>query len=677
MMPPKLGIVAGGGRLPALIVEACRKQGRDFFVLALEGQAEKSLTDGIDHAWVRLGALGAAVDRLRKAGVGEVVLAGSVRRPNLADLRPDAKAMAFFARTGAAALGDDGLLTALVDTLESREGFCVVGPDSLLPDLLASPGAYGRHHPDAAAQSDIAAAFRAAKELGAADIGQAAVARDGHVVDVEDKEGTDALLARVGQKSERGGVLVKTKKPGQERRADLPAIGPDTVAAAKRAGLAGIAIEAGAALVLDREALVTAADAAGLFVVGVTPGESEGAVDTQDDAATKAPFVFLIAGEPSGDALGARLMTALKSKTGGRVRFAGIGGPAMIGQGMESLFSMQELAVMGLAEVLPRIFQLKRRIDETVATVKAAHPDVLVTIDAPDFCLRVAKRLKGQGVALAHYVAPSVWAWRPGRARKVAAFLDHLMTLLPFEPPYFAREGLAATFVGHPVLESGADRGDGPGFRKRHGIAPNASVLVLLPGSRRGEIARLIGAFGETFAALRQAKPGLVGVLPTVDAVRADVEAAVARWPAQPIVVTGETEKFAAFAAAAAALAASGTVALELAMAKTPMVIAYRMNPATAWLARRLIRVRFVTLLNLVLDRAAVPELLQNDCVPDKLAAAVARLLDDPAARTEQVAATTAALAALKPEGALPSEKAAEVVLSLVHSKSATAKVRP
>lgn len=675
MMPPKLGIVAGGGRLPALIVGACRKQGREFFVLALEGQAEKSLTDGIDHAWVRLGALGAAVDRLRKAGVGEVVLAGSVRRPSLADLRPDAKAMAFFARTGAAALGDDGLLTALVDTLESREGFRVVGPDSLLPDLLASSGAYGRHLPDSIARSDIAAAFRAAKNLGAADIGQAAVARAGRIVDVEDKEGTDALLARIAKNGERGGVLVKTKKPGQERRADLPAIGPDTVAAAKRAGLAGIAIEAGAALVLDREALVAAADAAGLFVVGVIPDEFDGAVDA-DAAVTKAPFVFLIAGEPSGDALGARLMAALKTKTDNRVRFAGIGGPAMIGQGMESLFPMQELAVMGLAEVLPRIFQLKRRIDETVATVKGARPDVLVTIDAPDFCLRVAKRLKGQGVALVHYVAPSVWAWRPGRARKVAAFLDHLMTLLPFEPPYFSREGLAATFVGHPVLESGADRGDGPEFRKSHGIAPSAPLLVLLPGSRRGEISRLVGIFGEAFAALRQAKPGLVGVLPTVDAVRADVEATVAGWTVKPIVVTGEAEKFAAFAAADAALAASGTVALELAMARTPMVVAYKMNPATAWLARRLIRVRFVTLLNLVLDRAAVPELLQNDCVPGKLTAAVARLLDDPAARAEQVAATTEALAALKPEGALPSEKAAEVVLSLIHSKSSTAKVR-
>ena len=675
MMPPKLGIVAGGGRLPALIVEACRKQGREFYVLALEGQADKSLTDDTDHAWVRLGALGTAIDSLRKARVGEVVLAGSVRRPNLTDLRPDAKAMAFFARTGAAALGDDGLLSALVDALETREGFRVVGPDTLLPDLLASPLAYGRHRPDPSARSDIAAAFRAAKNLGAADIGQAAVARAGHIVDVEDRNGTDALLARVAEKGGRGGVLVKTKKPGQERRADLPAIGPGTVEAAKRAGLSGIAIEAGAALVLDREALVQAADAAGLFVVGVASEDVRDAADAEN-AATRVPFVFLIAGEPSGDALGARLMAALKAKTGGRVRFAGIGGPAMIGQGMQSLFPMQELAVMGLAEVLPRILHLKRRIDETVATVKAARPDVLVTVDAPDFSLRVAKRLKGQGVALVHYVAPSVWAWRPGRARKVAAFLDHLMTLLPFEPPYFAREGLAATFVGHPVLESGADRGDGSGFRKRHGISPSAPVLVLLPGSRRGEIARLIGVFGETFAALRQAKPSLVCILPTVEAVRADVEAAVARWPTKPILVTGEAEKFSAFAAADAALAASGTVALELAMAKAPMVIAYRMNSLTAWLAKRLIRVRFVTLLNLVLDRAVVPELLQDDCVPDKLAAAVLRLLGDPAARAEQVAAATEALAALKPEDALPSEKAAEVVLSLVRSKSATEKVR-
>lgn len=380
------------------------------------------------------------------------------------------------------------------------------------------------------------------------------------------------------------------------------------------------------------------------------------------------PVIFLIAGEPSGDSLGGHLMAALAERR--QVRFAGVGGPRMESQGLESLFPMEELSLMGLAEVLPHLPRLSRRIAQTVAEVRKTRPSLLLTIDSPGFNFRVARRLKGQGITLVHYVAPSVWAWRPGRARKVAAFLDHLLALLPFEPPYFEAEGLPCTFVGHPVVESGCERGDGAGFRRRHGIAEGATLLSVLPGSRQGEVGRLLPVFGDALAILGRSRPGLRAVVPTVGTVAGRVAAAAARWPVPALVVEDEGDKFDAFAASDAALAASGTVALELAMAGVPTVVAYRMNPLTAWLARRLIRVRFVNLVNIILERQAVPELLQEECRGDRLAAAVAGLLDDESARRRQAADAGEALRHLGLGGPSPSSRAAEVILDTIEGKA-------
>lgn len=384
------------------------------------------------------------------------------------------------------------------------------------------------------------------------------------------------------------------------------------------------------------------------------------------EGAGASPLVFLVAGEPSGDALGARLMAALKRRTEGRVRFAGVGGEAMAGEGLASLFPMSELTVMGAAEVLPRLPAILRRIRETAAHALAAAPAAVVTIDSPDFSFRVGRRLAGCGIPLVHYVAPSVWAWRPGRARRIARFLDHLLALLPFEPPYFEREGLRCTFVGHPVLESGAGAGDGPGFRRRHGVSEGAPLVAVLPGSRTSEVTRLLPVFAATVARLIAECPELRLVVATVPAVAEAVRRAVAGWPAPPLVVAGEREKYDAFAAADAALAASGTVALELAMAGTPAVIAYRMNWLTAWLAKRLIRVSFVNIVNLVLERPAVPEFLLDRCTPDNLVPAVRHLLDHAEARQAQKAAAGQALELLGLGGPPPSERAAEVVLETI-----------
>lgn len=284
-MPRKLGLLAGSGTLPGRIIVACKEAGRPLFVVAFEGQTEPETVIDVDHTWVRLGAAGTAVRRLHEAGVEDLVMAGAIRRPSLAALRPDGWTARFFAKKGAAMLGDDGLLSALVAELEEVEGFNVVGPDSLLPGTLASKGVYGVIRPDEQALLDIKRGIDVALGIGALDIGQAAVVQQGLVLATEAAEGTDALLARCTalQREGPGGVLVKVKKPGQEDRADLPSIGVSTVKAAHAAGLRGIAVEAGGTLVIDREGIVKAADDAGLFVMGVTvdqepssPGDETG-----------------------------------------------------------------------------------------------------------------------------------------------------------------------------------------------------------------------------------------------------------------------------------------------------------------------------------------------------------------------------------------------------------------
>ncbi len=381
---------------------------------------------------------------------------------------------------------------------------------------------------------------------------------------------------------------------------------------------------------------------------------------------THAPHLMLVAGESSGDALGAPLIAALREATGGAVRFSGIGGPEMMAAGLAPLFPMADLSVMGLAEVVPRIPLLRRRLREAEAHALATKPDALVTIDSPGFAFRLARRLHGRGPKLIHYVAPQVWVWRPGRAAKVAEFLDHILALLPFEPPLFEAVGLPCTFVGHPVVASGARSGDGPEFRARHGIAPDAVVLCVLPGSRHSETSRLLAPFGGAIGMLAQRSTGLRVVIPAVPHLRAEIAAAAADWPGRPVLVDGVTDKYGAMAAADAGLAASGTVSLELCLAGLPHVIAYRMSPLTWAIARRVVRTPYVNLVNVIAGREVVPEILQGACTPERLAGEVSKLLDDPVARASQRAMTAAVIAALTPPRGSPSAAAAAAVLKVV-----------
>ena len=376
-------------------------------------------------------------------------------------------------------------------------------------------------------------------------------------------------------------------------------------------------------------------------------------------------LIYLVAGEPSGDVLGGRLMAALR-QVRSDLTFVGVGGPRMAEQGLVSLFPMRELTLIGLLEVVPRALRLRRLLQQAAADVLARRPAVLVTIDSPGFTLRLLRRVAGSGIARAHYVAPQVWAWHEGRVKRFPGLWDRLLCLLPFEPEFFARHGLPASFVGHPVLESGADKGDAVRFRGAHGIAPDAPVLVLMPGSRRGEISRLLPIFGETLRLLTVRVPGLVPVVPVAAAVAEKVQEATAAWPARPIVLTGDAAKHDAFAAAAAALTKSGTSTLELALAGVPMAVAYRVNPLSSAIARRLVKVSFAALVNLLAGRAVVPEFLQADCTPERLADVVHRLLTDKDAAAAQRAAFREIVTSLAPPVGTPSQAAARVVLELL-----------
>ena len=379
--------------------------------------------------------------------------------------------------------------------------------------------------------------------------------------------------------------------------------------------------------------------------------------------------VFIVAGEPSGDRLGGALMAGLKSLRPD-ITFEGIGGTDMAAEGLTSRFDMSELSVMGIAEILPKYRSLMARINETAQAVVDAKPDVMITIDSPDFSLRVAKRVKAVStIRTVHYVAPTVWAWRPGRAKKMAQFIDHVLALFPFEPPLMEAEGMACDFVGHPVVgEKIASHREAAAFRQAHEIG-GAPLLLVLPGSRRSEVARLSDVFGEAVAGFAKTHPEARVVIPAAGPVAEAVIAQTKDWTVRPIVLDPRVGtradnvamKRAAFAAADIALAASGTVSLELAAASLPMVIAYRMN----WLSFRLIKamalIDTVTLVNLVSDTRVVPEFLGPDCTPQKIAGGLEHVFAHPEEQKDAMALT---MERLGKGGDAPGLRAARAVLS-------------
>jgi lipid-A-disaccharide synthase len=383
--------------------------------------------------------------------------------------------------------------------------------------------------------------------------------------------------------------------------------------------------------------------------------------------------IFLIATEESGDRLGANLMKVLRQRLGGAVRFEGVGGRSMAREGLVSRFPIEELSIIGLAAVVKQLPKILRLIRETAKAVTEAKPDILVIIDSPDFTHRVAKRVRAADsqIPIVDYVSPSVWAWRPGRARAMLTYVDHVLALLPFEPAAYRRlRGPPCSYVGHPLTEQLAALRPGADEQKRRDAAP--PVLLVLPGSRRSEIRRHMADFGQALGRLKGEGTAFELILPTMPHLQGAVTEALQGWPVQPRVVVGEPEKRAAFRIAHAALAKSGTVTLELALSGVPMVTAYKVGAAEAWIMRRAINVQSVILANLVIGENVVPEFLQQDCTPEKLSQALREVLGDSALRRKQLEAFAKIDQILSTGNQPPSARAADIVLATMRKARRT-----
>jgi lipid-A-disaccharide synthase len=392
--------------------------------------------------------------------------------------------------------------------------------------------------------------------------------------------------------------------------------------------------------------------------------------DTPADAPLKKYTLMLVCGEPSGDQLGAQLMAGIRELAGDSVTITGVGGEAMARQGLESLFPLDTMAVMGLREVVPAIPAILRRVNQATAYALEARPDAVVLIDSPDFTHRIARALKkaDPSIRTVNYVAPQVWATRAYRAKAMAQYFDLVLALFPFEVPFFEKYGLRAVFVGHPVIERRARMTGGSALRARLGIAPDAPLLAMLPGSRTSEIRLMFPTFRKTVAILASSIPGLVTILPTVPHVAAKVRAATEGWPTPLHIIENEADKFAAFDAADVAFAASGTVTAELALSRTPMVVFYILGGLTYALGIWLFNARFFTLLNVLLDREAAPEYLQAKAKPEVMALALEKLFRDPAARAAQREAMNEFGRRLGEEEEPPSRRAARVLLDFINA---------
>jgi lipid-A-disaccharide synthase len=375
--------------------------------------------------------------------------------------------------------------------------------------------------------------------------------------------------------------------------------------------------------------------------------------------------VFLVAAEASGDRLGAALMRALRARAGDRVRFSGAGGCEMAGEGLASLYPIDDFSIIGFSAIPRRIPRILRLMRLTARAVVNGHPDVLVVIDSPGFTRGIARRVRAADptIPIVEYVSPSVWAWRPGRARAMRGYIDHILALLPFEPEVHRRlGGPPCTYVGHPLAEEvQVLRPNEESVRRRLAAPP---VLLVLPGSRSGEVRRLLAVFAETVALLRGRLGPLDVIVPTVPHLADAIRHATETWPVQPRIVVENSEKQEAFRVARAALAKSGTVTLELALAGVPMVAAYRVSWLEAVVGRRMIKVSSVILANLVLGENVVPEFIQEACTAENLSAALAPLIGDTPERHRQIEAFARLDVIMEIGSSAPATRAAEIVLA-------------
>lgn len=377
--------------------------------------------------------------------------------------------------------------------------------------------------------------------------------------------------------------------------------------------------------------------------------------------------IYIIAGEASGDILGAKLMAALQAESENYIDFHGVGGDKMIGHGLHSLFPMSDISIMGFVEIIPHIPKVLKRVQQTVDDILKVRPNVVITIDSPGFCCRVAEKLQGKGIKLIHYVAPTVWAYKPKRAEKFARLFDHLLLLLPFEAPYFNKAGLSNTYVGHPIIEDAKINGNAEKFRNKHNVQIKEQVLCVMPGSRLTEIKRLMPIFCDAIDIVVRKKQNIRPVIMTMPFLNKHIQRYSKDLPVNALIIDNPLEKADVFAASKVAMAKSGTGTLELSLAGVPLIIAYKINWLSYRFLKALVKVKYANLLNIVANREIIPEFIQTKCKAKLLANSMLKLLDNEAQAAQQVEEAKLTLIKLgMNSNVMPSVRAAKVILDIV-----------
>ncbi|MDR3187347.1 MAG: lipid-A-disaccharide synthase [Holosporaceae bacterium] len=620
-----IGIVCGGGEYPRLVAQACCEKNLNFCLIFLGEFCDPQGWPPAKKLSVNLGEIGRAVNFFHENNVTKVVFAGRVKRPDFSKLSLDQKGSKWLLKLGKAIFGGDDALLRGVSHLLQEEGFELMAGTDLLDDVFLGDGIFSRRKPSDSDMKDIQIGFESAKRLGAQDLGQSAVVFRGKILGTEDADGTDALIERCAKlrKSSAGGILAKVSKPQQDDRLDLPAIGVDTIDKLHRHGFDGLAVEANKCIILDKRAVVDRANELGIFVVGVGSGKTK----------TK---IFIIAGEASGDYLGGKLMEDIHEISSGDVEFFGVGGECMEKAGLKKLFSIKELSIIGIFEVLGKIFHVKRLIDKTVTAICEYKPHAVVTIDSSGFTHRVDKKIKkiDGKIPIIHYVSPPVWAWRPWRAKSMHKFIDKLLVLFPFEEKLFANHKLKAVFVGHPVAtDPNFEKPPPSDLRKFVKLVCGSSqrsafkIITLLPGSRISEIKKLLPVMGEFSRLMRCKYTNVKFIIPTIKDMAPHIEALTSNWDQKPLIIKKKYVKNLAYYSSDLAVAASGTVTLELARVGLPAIVVYKTSAVTYALVKFLIKTPWVCLINILAGKKVVPELLQKACSGETIFACAKKLL--------------------------------------------------
>lgn len=599
-----IGIFCGRGEYPHVIIDSCEKQKKDFCLLFIDDYDRTLVYPDVPKIVFKLGQAGKVFQFLKVNEVKEVVFAGHVKRPKPWDLSLDFEGFKCLVKLWKALFcaGDDALLRTVADIFKEK-GIDLISGTDLVKSAFFPEGIYSARKPNKEEQAEIELGVKESQILGINDIGQSIVVSGDKVISKEDKSGTDALIDRCYD-----GVLVKTSKPQQDFRMDLPVIGVHTIENLHNHNFRGLVIEADRTIVLNKTEVLKKIDEYGLFFQVVKIRRKH--------------KIFIVAGESSGDYLGSRLMKSLK-KIDEDIEFVGVGGPCMEEAGLINLCPISKLSIIGIWEVIGKIFYIKDLIKKTVDTIINYNPDVLVTIDSSGFTHRIDKQVKSKkpSIPVVHYVSPPVWAWRGWRAKNLHKFIDKLMVLLPFEVDFLKNYGVNTTFVGHP-LASDSD------FEKNDSLKSDNLTITLLPGSRPSELEYhmpILKKFSEMMIARY---PEVRFYLPTVKTVAPLIKRYVETWKYKPIVSTKKLKKVKAYNSSHIAVAASGTVTLELAKMGLPFVVIYKTSFITSRLVKWLIKVPYVCLVNILAGKPVVPELLQNECTPENIFIAVENILN-------------------------------------------------